>query len=86
MIKEQWQADIVIRDLSDDMCLLSKIANMLYSMAEYPMAEDRDGRLVAEYPEFVARLTDSVAKCVAKNQTLLTAWKSREEIDACKVQ
>lgn len=73
MIKEQWQADIVVRDIVANRFLISAVANRLYP--EIIETKQREKKL-RETPE----LERLMSICEAQNRDLqeeLSAWNKR---------
>lgn len=58
---DDWKRNILARDSLKLLCLESQIANLFYSMKDYPMAAARESKLDEEFPNFVARLRERVA-------------------------
>ena len=73
MITQQWQADIVIRDLNDLRCLISAIANLLYPNLIY--AQEREQKLLKILE--MARLAEIVQTKITLLNMEYQAWKNQ---------
>ena len=72
-IREEWQAEIAVRDRSNALTLISRIANKLYP--DLADAADRERRLL-EIPE-MARLALICRREVAALSADLVEWERK---------